>query len=667
MNTSLTASASTLVFLLLVSGTGYPSDSPISKILPVPIQVTEAGSTTATTTTPTPPPKVDLIITEVDGPAGGVGPGASVDITTTVVNTGKDPTKKFLAGFYLSTDKTITTADTFIGRFKPTMGANEQRRVRITLTIPAAQEFGKYYLGGIADYTNAIPETNEENNTFLGKTISITPADLIVTKMGSETTRVNTDAVIAITNTVSNKGTAATGSFKVGFYLSLDVKATSTATSTDIFLGERFVASLAVGEVSEATTSVDIPNLATGSYRLRVMADYANAVREGDEKNNSRTMEEPLEVTFVPAEATSVASGLVHSCAAFKSGRVKCWGDNSLSQAGSLSADTTTPVTVGGITTALSLTAGLYHTCAILFGGTVQCWGYNGFGQLGDKTKGSSMTTPVTVNGIADATAIAGGFYHSCAVLAKGTVQCWGHNDRGQLGNGTTQDSAIPVTVDGITTATAISAGFSHTCAVLSTGGVQCWGDNAKGQLGGEPAPDAKPMVTVKGITTATSVSLGDAHSCVLQSDGQIKCWGYNGRGQLGDGTTTSTTTPITVGGINTAKSIDAGHNHVCATLSDNTVKCWGSNSKGQLGNGTFSAYLAPVAVEGMDRVRSISTNDAHTCAAQDQGTIHCWGFNGMGQLGNGTKIDSATPIAVLGITAPVLAALRESAAPASP
>ncbi len=666
MGISLTATAS--VFLFLVSGTGYgmPSDSPISKTLLVPIPVAETGSSSATTTAPTPPANVDLIITEVSGSTTGVGPGASIDITTTVVNTGKDPTKKFLAGFYLSTDKTITTSDTFIGRFKPTMGANEQRRVRITLTIPAAQEFGKYYLGGIADYTNAIPETNEDNNTFVGNTISITPADLVVTKMGSETTRINTDAVITITNAVSNKGTAATGGFKVGFYLSLDVTATSTATSTDIFLGERSIASLAVGEVSEATTTVDIPNLATGSYRLRVMADYANAVREGDEKNNSRTAEKPLEVTFVPAEATSVVAGLVHSCAAFKSGRVKCWGDNSLGQVGN-AADTTTPVTVGGITTAVSLSAGLYHTCAVLSGGTVQCWGYNGFGQLGNKSSGSSVTAPVTVSGITDATAIAGGFYHSCAVLAKGTVQCWGHNDRGQLGNGTTQDSVTPVTVDGITTATAIAAGFSHTCAVLSTGGVQCWGDNAKGQLGGELAADAKPMVTVKGITMAKSVSLGDAHSCIVQSDGQIKCWGYNGRGQLGDGATTSTTTPVTVGGINTAKVIDAGHNHACAILADNTVKCWGSNSKGQLGNATFTAYLAPIAVEGMAGVRSISTNDAHTCAAQDEGKVQCWGFNGMGQLGNGTKVDSATPIAVLGITAPVPAASGEVAAPVSP
>jgi len=84
----------------------------------------------------------------------------------------------------------------------------------------------------------------------------------------------------------------------------------------------------------------------------------------------------------------------------------------------------------------------------VLTGGTVQCWGFNGYGQLGDSTTASS-STPVTVSGISNASAVAAGFLHTCAVLTGGTVQCWGYNAQGELGNGSTTDSSVPRTVLG--------------------------------------------------------------------------------------------------------------------------------------------------------------------------------------------------------------------------
>ncbi len=91
----------------------------------------------------------------------------------------------------------------------------------------------------------------------------------------------------------------------------------------------------------------------------------------------------------------------------------------------------------------------------------------------------------VTVPGISSATAVAAGGQHACALMNDGTVQCWGDNRYGRLGNGTATDNCCSRgTVLGIATATALSAGEAQSCALLHGGTVQCWGDNSLGQLG---------------------------------------------------------------------------------------------------------------------------------------------------------------------------------------
>src|SRR5947208_2205757 len=101
------------------------------------------------------------------------------------------------------------------------------------------------------------------------------------------------------------------------------------------------------------------------------------------------------------------------------------------------------------------------HACHVVNDGTVRCWGNNGFGQLGDGTT-TGRLTPVTVSGLTNAVAIAGGSNHTCALLAGGTARCWGDNGFGQLGDGTTTNLLTPVTVSGLTNAVAIAGGSNH-------------------------------------------------------------------------------------------------------------------------------------------------------------------------------------------------------------
>src|SRR5205814_7198482 len=125
------------------------------------------------------------------------------------------------------------------------------------------------------------------------------------------------------------------------------------------------------------------------------------------------------------------------------------------------------PVTVTGITTAVSVTASDgYHSCAALQDGTVRCWGDNVNGQLGDGSR-TRASTPVSASGVTSALAVSSGDFHTCALLRDGGVSCWGLNYSGQLGDGTGNSSDTAVRVSGISTAVSLSVGVIHTCAVL--------------------------------------------------------------------------------------------------------------------------------------------------------------------------------------------------------
>lgn len=236
--------------------------------------------------------------------------------------------------------------------------------------------------------------------------------------------------------------------------------------------------------------------------------------------------------------------------------------------------DSSAPVQVTGLSLAVSaVSAGGTHTCAILSDGTVRCWGSNALEQLGNSSLflGSNSRVPVEVTGLTGAQTIVSGANHSCAKVTttSDTVRCWGNNASGQLGSAWTLSgfstfettSNAPLVVNGITTPLgSISAGSDHSCAVRTSGTVNCWGENGAGQLGngglvagfvppgaGASASSTVIPVSANSINSATQVSSGQFHTCALLSSGRVMCWGLNLFGQLGDGTTISASSPVQV------------------------------------------------------------------------------------------------------------------------
>src|SRR5439155_1017831 len=185
-----------------------------------------------------------------------------------------------------------------------------------------------------------------------------------------------------------------------------------------------------------------------------------------------------------------------------------------------------------------------YHSCALLGAdGTVWCWGRNVDGQLGNGTRAPvdcaqrgvpcGSSTPVQASGITGAVAVIAGGYHTCALFGDGSAQCWGRNDDGQLGDGTTTRSSTPVRVGGLTGAAAVTAGFQHTCALLTNATVQCWAPIAYGQRGNGATTGSSTPVTV----TGTGVVWTSSNGAVATIDAGGRATG------LGGGTATITAT----------------------------------------------------------------------------------------------------------------------------
>lgn len=294
------------------------------------------------------------------------------------------------------------------------------------------------------------------------------------------------------------------------------------------------------------------------------------------------------------------------------------------------------------------------YACALGGNGSIQCWGDNFHGQLGDGSFTESAA-PVAVTGINNAVSVDTGSAYTCAVLSTGAVQCWGYGYHDIAGQGNDKDSAIPITINGVSNATAVAVGGGFTCALLSTGAVQCWGANDQGQLGNGSTARSEVPVTVSGISNATSVAAGYAHACARLGNGSVRCWGANRSwpnptpiGQLGDGSSSLlSTTPVSVNNLSAATAVTAAHNHTCALLSSGAVQCWGDNFLGQLGNGSAIDSNSPVTVSGISTATSIQTGEGGTCATLANGSAQCWGSGYRGALGNGSSTYSSSTIPV--------------------
>ncbi len=215
----------------------------------------------------------------------------------------------------------------------------------------------------------------------------------------------------------------------------------------------------------------------------------------------------PVVVTLPGPAAQIVAFG-DDSCARLRDGAVLCWGhagqgalgDGVAAHGCPVAGDCSpTPVRVTGVDAADRLSLGTRGGC-VRQRGEVRCWGWNVLARVGDGTT-ENRPTPVTLAGLGDVAEVYSGPFAGCVIRVGGGVTCWGFRDIVVPGaDSDAGQNLLPRAVAGVDSAVAIAGGWYHLCALHTDGAVTCWGQNRFAQLGREnPSPSHGP-VTITGL-----------------------------------------------------------------------------------------------------------------------------------------------------------------------
>lgn len=359
------------------------------------------------------------------------------------------------------------------------------------------------------------------------------------------------------------------------------------------------------------------------------------------------TNEITVQLTFA-----SVAAGHRHACGLTVAGFAYCWGANAAGRLGNGTFEASDrPTPVASRLRYDYLTIGRDHTCGRETGTTnTYCWGSNFSGQLGiGTTSQGARTSPELVADGHEFSWVHAGSFHTCGVTTANIAFCWGSNQDGALGDGTTTDSDRPVAVSGGLSFREVRGGNGHTCGVTLQNEAACWGGlNQTGAIGDGTTTQRLVPTAVAGTTSYSTASAGGAFSCGLATDDSAWCWGRNSDGRVGDGTSESRLEPVPVIGGLTFTQLEAYVFNACGLDFGGAAWCWGANPHGNLGDGTTEARHQPTPVAGGLRFSQLSVGTGLTCGLAANGSAFCWGRNDDGQVGDGTTEASLTPTRVL-------------------
>jgi alpha-tubulin suppressor-like RCC1 family protein len=275
--------------------------------------------------------------------------------------------------------------------------------------------------------------------------------------------------------------------------------------------------------------------------------------------------------------------------------------------------------------------AGGEHSCGIRANRTLWCWGRNNYGQIGLGSTKDVAVPPTQVGSTTDWSKVDGGGASTCAIRATRALYCWGLNHRGQVGDQTRTVRATPTRVAGVSMWRSVSMGFFHTCATRTNNTLWCWGDNSAGQLGKGNTKQSLKRFKVPGAWRTVSAS--GWTTCATKVNGSLWCWGRNLFGQLGIGSYADKSRPTRVGKAENWRQVAVSWTHACGRTNA-TVRCWGRNTHGQLGTGDTVGSSRPRTVKGGHPAVSLSVAEGSSCLVDSGRRLWCWGDNRYRQVG---------------------------------
>jgi hypothetical protein len=369
-----------------------------------------------------------------------------------------------------------------------------------------------------------------------------------------------------------------------------------------------------------------------------------------------------------------------HTCAIDSDDALWCWGSGRWGQLGKGDySSSMTPVQVGTDTGWTQVSVGGLRTCGIR-GGALYCWGANRsysdngsgvYGLLGlgvDYDAIDTVAEPTQVGTDTDWVYISNGSVHSCGIRSDGTnktLWCWGKNDQGAVGDGSTDDRNAPVQEDGEYTDWAtVYGGWGYegnvTCGIRDDGAtptpsrtIWCWG-YGNYDYAGNAYPEQ-----MGSDTDWQTADLGPLELCAIKTSGALYCQGYSAHGQQGQGNYTSQNSMAQIGTDTTWTDVNVGRGHVCG-INNGKMYCWGRNHIFELGLGADTTGFAscatnhdggitvdctsPELVDDTNTWTSVASGRSANCGITDAGLLYCWGDNQFGQTGIADALTVYTP-----------------------
>jgi len=284
--------------------------------------------------------------------------------------------------------------------------------------------------------------------------------------------------------------------------------------------------------------------------------------------------------------------------------KVWCWGYNQYGQLGLAdNDDRNVPKEVISVSGAIKIAAGEVHTCIISALKRVWCWGLEKHGQLGTGSTGNNDSDiPIEVVGLnRDISDVSLGSFHTCALDILSQLYCWGWNQYGELGLGHQLRKFTPTkVVFENSRVTKVSLGLHYSCIVNNLSQVWCWGSNQNGQLGDGTTTHRRTPTQTSLATSASHIGSGGRHSCAIDDRSDLYCWGTNGYGQLGLGTNSDTYVPTKVTAVDDVVQVSAGAYFTFLVDGNDNIMSMGDNHYGELGLGDTTNRNTPTLLTGI-------------------------------------------------------------------